>query len=123
MQLGADTQSVRLLPATGQGAVWAVVPEGCTDQDPTNCKDTRGTLYFRNRTGTTFAQVGLYGLSLIEENLLNYTGNGIYGTDKAILGWPGDNLPTIPTQIIAGIATKVRGIEIYANGTRHVLTG
>jgi hypothetical protein len=108
MQLGVDTQSVRLLPATGQSSIWAVVPEGCADTDPTTCKDSRGKLFFRNRTGTTFTQVGLYQLSLIEENLLNYTGNGIYGTDKAVLGWPGDNMPSVPTQIIAGIAIKVR---------------
>lgn len=87
--------------------MWAVVPEGCTDQDPTSCKDTRGNLYYRNATGTTFSQVGLYQLSLIEENVLNYTGNGIYGTDKVELAWPGDNLPSVSTQIIAGIATKV----------------
>lgn len=107
MDLGSNTQQVRLLPATGQGAVWAVVPEGCTDQDPATCKDTRGGLYLRNTT-SSWSQVGLYQLSLIEEQLLNYSGNGIYGTDKVGLAWPGDNLPSVSNQIIAGVATKVR---------------
>lgn len=107
MDLGSNTQQVRLLPATGQGAVWAVVPEGCTGQDPASCKDTRGGLYLRNTT-SSWSQVGLYQLSLIEEQLLNYSGNGIYGTDKVGLAWPGDNLPSVPSQIIAGVATKVR---------------
>ncbi|KAE9969494.1 hypothetical protein EG327_010630 [Venturia inaequalis] len=97
MTLGSNTQSVRLLPATGQGAVWAVVPEGCTNQDPASCKDTRGRLY---------------QLSLVEEQLLNYSGNGIYGTDKVGLAWPGDNLPSVPSQIIAGVATK----DFYMGG-------
>ncbi|TID23017.1 acid protease [Venturia nashicola] len=109
--LGSNTQSLRLLPATGQGAVWAVVPEGCTDKDPASCKDTRGSLYLRNTT-TSWSQVGLYELSLIEEQKLNYSGNGIYGTDKVGLAWPGDNLPSISNQIIAGVATK----DFYMGG-------
>ncbi|QDS68836.1 hypothetical protein FKW77_007052 [Venturia effusa] len=111
MTLGSNTQSVRLLPATGQSAVWAVVPEGCIERDPASCKDTRGGLYLRNTT-SSWSQVGLYELSLFTEKSLNYSGNGIYGNDKVGLAWPGDNLPSIPNQIIAGIATK----DFYMGG-------
>jgi hypothetical protein len=106
MQLGSNTQTVRLLPATGEGSVWTVLPEGCTSNDPPNCGKNRGFLFLRN-ISTTWYETGLYQLSLVDEGLLGYSGNGLYGTDKAVLGWPGDNLPTVPKQIIAGIATKV----------------
>lgn len=105
MQLGSDDQSVRLLPATNQGTIWTVLPEGCPT-DYTSCTKSRGFTFLTNRT-STWNLTGLFQLSLVEETLLGYSGTGEYGTDKAILGWPGEDMPTVPKAIIGGIATTV----------------
>jgi hypothetical protein len=111
MQLGTPAQQIRVLPMTQEGAIYTVLPEGCTSDDSSTCKDDRGSLYLINRT-TTWEQQGLYGLSLIAETPLGYSGNGYYGHDTATLGWPGNDLPSVSSAIIAGIATK----DFYMGG-------
>lgn len=96
---------------TQEGAIFAVVPEGCTTDDGPSCDDDRGTLFFENRT-STWDQQGLYALSLVHESLLGYSGNGFYGQDTATLGWPGNDLPNVTDALIAGIATK----DFYMGG-------
>ncbi|KIW01534.1 uncharacterized protein PV09_07012 [Verruconis gallopava] len=111
IQVGTPAQQIRVLPMTQEGAIYTVVPEGCTSSDPSNCGDSRGSLFLINRT-STWEQQGLYELSLIAEAPLGYSGNGIYGYDTMTLGWPGDNLPSLNSSIIAGIATK----DFYLGG-------
>jgi hypothetical protein len=106
MQVGSTLQNVRLLPGTGAGSVWVVNPQGCTSNDGIKCGDNRGGLFY-NGNSTSFVSKGLFDLSLIEEEKLGYSGNGLYGYDSVTLGWQGDNLPTVTNQLLASIATKV----------------
>jgi hypothetical protein len=105
MQVGSPVQSVRLLPATGEGAIWVIDPLGCPT-DVVECGKSRGVIYYNNRTNT-WNSIGTYDLSLVEEANLGYTGSGLYGLDTVALGWPGDNLPSLNQQILASIAAKV----------------
>ena len=104
-QVGTPPQIVRLLPATGQSATWVVLPEGCTQGDPTNCADLRGHEFHINQS-STWSRKGLFELTLDEERRLGYSGNADFGFDTLMLGWPGDGLPTLNQSVIAGIATK-----------------
>ena len=105
LQVGTPPQPVRLLPATEQSPVWVVLPEGCTPSDAPDCPDARGYEFKINRS-STWSEEGLYELSLSEEVKLGYSGNAQYGYDTVTLGWQDEGLPTVPRQLIAGIATK-----------------
>ncbi|KAF2402809.1 acid protease [Trichodelitschia bisporula] len=107
MQIGTPPASLRLLPANGQGAVWVIVPEGCTKDDPTDCPNSRGNLFKRD-TSSTWVQSDLYQLSVIEEKILGYNNslNGIFGTDTVTIGWKGDGGPTVENAVLGGLATK-----------------
>lgn len=111
IQVGTPPQQIRVLPYNPQGAVWAVLPDGCTSDDPADCDDKRGGLFLINRT-STWEQQGLYELSLFAEEPLGIAGNGLYGKDAVELGWPGQNMPGLDSAIMAGIATK----DFYVGG-------
>jgi len=105
MQVGTPSQQFRLLPATGLDMMWVVHPEGCdTFSDQVSCAESRGGLYF-SHDSSTWNEVGLYELSIYEEAMLGYSGNGSYGFETITLGWPGNNLPSVGKQVIAGITT------------------
>jgi len=105
MQVGTPSQQFRLLPATGLDMTWVVHPEGCdTFSDQVSCAKSRGGLYF-SHDSSTWNEIGLYELSIYEEAMLGYGGNGSYGFETITLGWPGNNLPSVGKQVIAGITT------------------
>jgi cbb3-type cytochrome oxidase subunit 3 len=91
--------------------VWAILPDGCTADDPADCDETRGGLFLINRT-TTWEQQGLYELSLFAEEPLGLSGNGLFGYDAVTLGWPGQSVPSVDSAVMAGIATK----DFYMGG-------
>ncbi|KAI9808897.1 MAG: hypothetical protein M1826_004027 [Phylliscum demangeonii] len=105
VQVGTPSQNLRLLPSTSGDALWAVLPEGCTARDPSNCGALRGATFSLNRS-STWSDLGLYQLPPgTPADALGYHGNAHCGRDTVTLGWQGDGLPTLP-QIVAGIATK-----------------
>jgi hypothetical protein len=105
MQVGSPGQDVRLLPATGEGTVLVIDPQGCPT-DVVECGKERGVIFYNNQS-STWDSIGTYGLYLVEENMLGIYGTGLYGQDTVGLGWPGDNLPSLDQQVLASFATKV----------------
>ncbi|KAI9872801.1 MAG: hypothetical protein M1830_001180, partial [Pleopsidium flavum] len=105
MQVGTPSQNVRLIPSSSGNTLWVVLPQGCIVGDPSNCADLRGQEFFTNKS-STWSDIGLYQLGLIEESLLGYSGNADFGYDTVTLGWQGDGLPTLNHQVIEGFATK-----------------
>jgi hypothetical protein len=105
IQVGTPSQQLRVLPATGLDMTWVVLPEGCTSSDPSDCGQSRGGIYFSNLS-STWDEIGIYQLSIYEEAMLGYTGNGSYGSETVTLGWPGDGQPSAAKQVVAEIATR-----------------
>ncbi|PBP28567.1 acid protease, partial [Diplocarpon rosae] len=117
IQVGTPGQTVRLLPGTSASAgstIWVVIPPGCVDVNPTlaNCENERGYL-FQSNLSTSWTTQGLqngvdgaiYSLNTFEESLLGKSGNGSYGYDIVNLGIPGAGLPSLDSQVVAGIWT------------------
>ena len=103
--VGTPSTNLRVLPATGGSSLWVVHPDGCTDADPSSCPDDRGLVFSANES-STWDQVGLYGLPLVEEEALGLSGNALVGRDMVTLGWQSDHLPTLEDQVVAAVATK-----------------
>jgi hypothetical protein len=84
-----------------------VLPEGCTSSDPPNCGSLRGGQFAINQSSTWVQNNqtanGIFGL--VAEDILGYSGNGLYGYDTVGLGYPGSGVPTMDQQVVAGIAT------------------
>lgn len=106
-----------MLASTQVPETWLVDPQGCIDQDPSNCTQARGGFYHRADSSTS------QGLSTAEnpsgrpktlplqaESNLGMTNNfdfGIYGFDAVELGRPGNgNISLSTAQVIATVATK-----------------
>ena len=128
LRLGTPQQDVNVMVSTASYQTWAVVPQGCTSNDPSNCADLRGG-EFKYNDSTTWVQNnvtenGTFTLGL-EINLgYGEDANGLYGYDTVALSWLGSggkqllvesmpakvvNIahtgPSLPQQIVAGIAT------------------
>ena len=105
MDVGSPWQSIRVLPSTSGNAIWPVLTEGCTPQDPLDCGERRGSIFKPNES-TTWTQIGLYELVIPEEDALDYSGNSSFGIDNVKFGFPKDDLPSVTHQVVEGIATK-----------------
>jgi hypothetical protein len=83
--------------------IWADLPkvvlaQACTDS---SCANSRGGSLFNENSSKTWDQVGIF--DLYYEELLNYTGNGLYGLDTVSLGYQQSNASTLTGQVVAGI--------------------
>lgn len=105
MQVGTSSQNIRLIPSSSGNTLWVVLPQGCVAEDPGNCANLRGSLFYPNES-STWSDIGLHELGLLEESLLGYSGNADVRYDTVTLGWQGDRSPTLNHQVIQGIATK-----------------
>jgi len=89
-----------------------VIPQGCNDVNPgrANCDNDRGSIFTSNASSTWSTQRltndGLFSLETLEEGFLGLSGNAYYGFDVLTLGVLGSGLPSLPDQLIAGIATN-----------------
>ena len=108
IQIGKPAQDVKVFISTASYQTWAVVPQGCTSTDPSDCATVRGGEFvpsqsstWKQNNGTTN---GTFALDL--EKNLGYAGNGEFGYDTVTLGWQGSGGPSLDQQIVAGIATK-----------------
>ncbi|KAI9664098.1 MAG: hypothetical protein M1821_007589 [Bathelium mastoideum] len=106
VQVGTPPQTLRLLPGTSANALWVVLPDGCTSQDPSNCNTTRDVFY---NTSSTWKQIGIFHLGLGEESVLGYNANAdnaACANETFTLGLPGSGLPTVNDSVVEGFATK-----------------
>ncbi|KAK3679517.1 hypothetical protein LTR78_001078 [Recurvomyces mirabilis] len=85
--------------------------EGCWQANPGlgDCASARGGTFVRNQSFSWSTQrlpsSGLLQLNTFEEGGLGLSGNAYYGFETVTLGIAGQNLPTLATQLVAGIAT------------------
>lgn len=120
IRIGTPAQTFRVLPSTTGQETWVPVPEGCIEGDPENCAQTRGafTSPFSVNKSSTWNELGIYDLVLGEE--LGYHGNGLYGLDNVGLHLPNSGGIELPSQVVAGIATKDYYLGIFGLGPRPV---
>lgn len=108
IQVGTPAQTIRVLVSTASYQTFAVLPQGCTSQDPSNCESFRGDIFNPAQSRTWVennnAANGTFSFDL--ESSLGYRSNALYGYDTLTLGWKGSGGPSLPHQIIAGIAMK-----------------
>ncbi|PNS19722.1 hypothetical protein CAC42_7689 [Sphaceloma murrayae] len=123
VQIGNPPQTVRVLPSSSGSSIWAVLPEGCTEEDPADCATRRGVLFDYNNS-TTWRRVGnndtFFELSYETEASLGYEGNAVVGFDDVELGWPGAGGPVLQDQVIAGYAAKTNMLGLLGLTPRPV---
>lgn len=107
IRIGTLSQNVRVLVSTLVPETWAVLPAGCTFNDPPSCLYSRGDS-FDPTMSTTWTDKDNWSLN--EEAVLGISqaDAGHYGYDVLgiqIHGSSGGGVP-LENQVIAGIATK-----------------
>ena len=128
IRVGTPPQTFRVLPATNSDETWVPVPAGCKSTGyPKNCGDLRGvnpfqispSLGFDKNASSTWVENGIYNL-LMEQNLgLDDSANGDYGFDSVGLGNTPTG-PTLPHQVVAGIATNAFWLGYLGLGPKPV---
>lgn len=118
--IGSPAQYVKVLISTAGYQTWAVVPQGCIASDPPDCATLRGGQFIPSQSSTwKYNNASINGtFTLGLETNLDYSGNGNYGYDTMVLGYPGSNGPSLQQQIIAGIATKEFYLGIFGLNPR-----
>ncbi|KAF2819884.1 acid protease, partial [Ophiobolus disseminans] len=119
---GADTQQMRVLPASGQSSSLLVLPEACsytTSGSGKDCSEQRGGLYMRN-TSRTWNEYGQYKLDTYLESRIGVEANGLYGFEDLSLGWTGDGLPSLTNQSIAGVISPQFALGSLALNPRPI---
>jgi hypothetical protein len=104
IQVGSPPQQIHVLPASDQSSTWLVIPEACGGKGE-NCAKNRGNTYERN-TSSTWDEYGSYELNTFLQGRLGMTGAAVYGYDTIELGWTGDNMPVLPSQVVAGLIAE-----------------
>ncbi|KAI9670158.1 MAG: hypothetical protein M1817_004495 [Caeruleum heppii] len=84
-------------------ATYVVLPNGCRPGAPLDCQDSRGGLFNINRS-TTWSERGFFELGLKKD--LDYAGNGHFGFDELGFGFDDTALPSLPSQLVAGLITE-----------------
>ena len=93
-----------MLISTSAVQPWAVLAQGCTPQDPSDCADHRGSIFSPNKS-STWQDQGLF--SLVSGENYDIHANGDFGFDTISLGLPGSAATAkVDHQIVAGIAAK-----------------
>ena len=103
IQVGVPAQDVRVLISTAGTSTWVVLPEGCSNDAPSNCAALRGQ-EFNINASSSWQPNNFFDLAL--ESNLGYTGNGEFGFDTVALSWQGSGGPSLDHQVVAGIATS-----------------
>lgn len=120
LEIGSPAQDVKVFISTAGYQTWAVVSQGCTAFDPSDCAMLRGGLFVPSQSSTWVYNNGsLNGtFTLGLETKLDYSGNGDYGYDTVVLGYQGSNGPSLQRQIVAGIATEEFYLGIFGLNPR-----
>lgn len=122
IQIGTPPQTVKVLISTVSDQTWAVLPQGCTSKDPSNCEISRGQ-FFRTDRSQTWVQNdmsvnGTFSFTL--KSNLGYFSNAQYGYDTVTLGWQGSGGPSLQHQVVAGIATKDFYLGLFGINPRPI---
>ena len=112
LRVGTPPQDFSVLPSTSGHQPWIPVPAGCTSTDPPDCGSRRGAQPFHgsasngflSNQSSTWEENGLFNLAI--ETHLGFDANGDYGYDTIGLEVENSGGPTLPHQVVAGIATK-----------------
>lgn len=99
MQIGTPPQAVRVFPSTSGSSLWAVVGEGCTENDGDTCAQDRGELYSFDESSSV-VQRGIYNLPLEAEKPWGLSGNGQFGFDTLTLSYNGGGGPTLNRSVL-----------------------
>lgn len=128
IRVGTPPQTFRVLPATNSDESWVPIPQGCNITGyPKDCGNLRGadpfqvspSLGFDKSGSSTWVENGIFNL-LMEENLEEgQPANGDYGFD--IVGLEDSpSGPTLPHQVVAGIATNEFWLGYFGLGPKPV---
>lgn len=103
LRLGTPEQNVNVMVSTASYQTWAVVPQGCTSDDPSNCADLRGGQFKYNDSTSwvrnNVTENGTFALNL-EVNLgYGPDGNGLFGYDTVALSWLGSGGKQLPMEV------------------------
>jgi hypothetical protein len=94
------------LPATSLSTIFAVMPLGCNaTTEPADCEERRGS-FFDQETSTSWNQKGIFELPIYSEKAWGYSGNGSFGFENVVFGFPGGEGLRLEQTAVAGIATK-----------------
>lgn len=102
IQVGTPAQALRVLVSTAISTTWVIISAGCP-ASVTTCPSGRGGIYNPNGS-STWEVHGEYEL-YVEQNL-NINEAGRFGNDTITLGNQGSGGPTLPKQIVGGIAAQ-----------------
>lgn len=86
--IGSPIQPLRLLPSTSGNAIYPILSGACPASEPSDCGEKRAS-FFNPNASSTWAEIGIYELLLIEEESLGLAANGSFGIDNVVLGLPG----------------------------------
>ncbi|KAF1833795.1 acid protease [Decorospora gaudefroyi] len=102
----AQQQQISILPTPDQSTIWVFMQESCpNDPDFESCGFFYGGIFYRNES-STWKEYGRYELNTDQESSVEYSEDGIYGSDILSLGRPGDGLRSVGNQSIVGIRSS-----------------
>lgn len=118
--MGTPEQDVRVLISTASQQTWVILEKGCLPGAKV-CSDARGGIFYpENSTTWSLHGAGYYELSL-EQNLLNISANGLYGSDTLGLSLQRSDGPTLENQVIGGIAAEEFYLGIFGLNPRPTI--
>lgn len=122
LQLGTPPQTVKVLISTASDQTWAVLPQGCTSKDPSNCQSSRGGFFVPEQSHTWMQNNITNGstFSFHLESNLGYFSTAKYGFDTVTLGWRGSGGPSLKHQVVAGVATKDFYLGLFGINPRSI---
>lgn len=124
VRIGTPPQDFRVFPSTFGQETLIPVPEGCTQDDPTNCGSLRGVMPFQGdistgfltNASTTWDDIGIYTTDL--ETNVGINANGMYGFDTVGLQVENSGGIQQTHQVVAGIADKGFMYGVFGLGPR-----
>ncbi|KAI9814504.1 MAG: hypothetical protein M1826_002251 [Phylliscum demangeonii] len=94
VQADTPSQNLRVLPSASGEVLLAILPEGCTPRNPSNCASLRGRNFYPSWSSTS-SDLGLCQLPPdTPADALGFGEIAHCGHDTIALGWHEDGLPT-----------------------------
>ncbi|KAH0362418.1 acid protease, partial [Aureobasidium melanogenum] len=124
VRIGTPPQDFRVFPSTVGQETLIPVPEGCTQNDPSNCGSLRGVMPFQgdadtgflSNASTTWTDIGVYTTDL--ETSIGINANGAYGFDTVGLQVENSGGIQQTHQVVAGIADKSFMYGVFGLGPK-----
>ncbi|KAL1605460.1 hypothetical protein SLS60_005010 [Paraconiothyrium brasiliense] len=111
IRVGTPAQDFRVLPSSGSSEIYVPIVDGCQRDNITSCGPLRGAYDFNGResngflvnSSSTWHEIGLYEMDARPD--LGFSANALYGLDTAGLMLQNSGGTTIPSQVIAAMAS------------------